>query len=304
MFRVIPEPSTMLTELTTGGVHVDIPLLPDQVRQVEENDNLKLFAFPGKTVYYIGWNNGRPPFNSAALRRALAMSVNRKEIIDALLFGQGTPASSTVPPWHPLFPKDAPPPVYDVNAAIQLLEEDGWRDSNGDGIREKNGRPLRFTLMTSDNALNRSVVEVLQSQFKRVGADAQIRVLEFQTLLAQHKSRDFDAVFNSWVLDNFQMASAPAALFHSRLVPVSQSTNRSAVNIPALDRLIDQASDAIDTTQSRMIWRQMTDVLQREQPITFVYWLNEIAAIRTELENVVMDQRGELVSIAEWRLRR
>ena len=300
VFRIIPEPSTMLTELTTGGVQVDVPLPPDQVKQVEGNSDMKVFAFPGKTVYYIGWNNKRPPFNSANLRRALGMAVNRQEIIDALLFGQGTPASSTVPPWHPLFPKDAAAPKFDVAAAGQLLDQEGWRDSNNDGIRDKGGRPLRFTLMTSDNALNRSVVEVLQSQFKKVGADAQIRVLEFQTLLAQHKSRDFDAVFTSWVLDNFQMASAPAALFHSRLAATDQSTNRSAVNIPELDRLIDQAGGATNDDQARGIWRQMTDVLQRDQPVTFVYWLNETAAARSNMQNVVMDQRGELVSIAKW----
>ncbi len=300
VFRIIPEASTMLTELTTGGVDVDVPLPPDQVKQAQGNDQLQVFAFPGKAVYYIGWNNARPPFNSAAVRRALGMAVNRQEIIDALLFGQGTPATSTVPPWHPLFPKDAPTPTYDVNGAAQLLEQEGWRDGNGDGIREKSGRPLRFTLMTSDRALNRSVVEVLQSQLKKVGADAQIRVLEFQTMLAQHKSRDFDAVFTSWVLDNFQMASAPAALFHSRLAQTEQSTNRSAVNIPELDQLIERASAATDETQAHAIWRSMTEVLEREQPVTFVYWLNETAAARRSLRNVIMDQRGELVSIGEW----
>lgn len=304
VFRVIPEASTLLTELTTGGVEVDIPLPPDQVKQAQASDQLQVFAFPGKAVYYVGWNNQRPPFNSANVRRALGMAINRQEIIDALLFGQGTPASSTVPPWHPLFPKDAPAPRYDLNAATQLLEQEGWRDGNGDGIREKGGQPLRFTLTTSDRALNRSVVEVLQSQLKKAGVDAQIRVLEFQTLLAQHKSRDFDAVFTSWVLDNFQMASAPASLFHSRLAKVEQSTNRSAVNIPELDRLIDQASAATDENQARGVWRSLTEVLEREQPVTFVYWLNETAAARKTVSNVVMDQRGELVNIARWSLGR
>ncbi|MGQ0816190.1 MAG: ABC transporter substrate-binding protein [Gemmatimonadota bacterium] len=303
VFRIIPEPSTMLTELITGGVQVDVPVAPDQTRQIKQQNDVELFAFPGKTVYYIGWNNQRAPFNSAAVRRALASAVNRQEIIDALLFGQGTPAVSTVPPWHPLNPKDAPAPSFDVNATSQLLESEGWRDSNGDGVREKGGRPLRFTLLTSDNPLNRSVVEVLQSQFRKVGADAQIRVLEFQTLLAQHKARDFDAVFTSWVLDNFQMASAPAALLHSSLATVPSSTNRSAVNIPALDRLIDRAARATDEAQARTVWREMTDLLQREQPLTFVYWLNELAAARG-VSGVAMDPRGELLTIGEWTLSR
>lgn len=299
VFRIIPEPSTQLTELITGGIQVDVPVAPDQTRQIQENEAIDFFAFPGKTVYYLGWNNTKPPFNSSEVRRALAMSVNSQEIIDALLFGQGTPATSTVPPWHPLYPKDIQPVGYDPDAAGQLLESAGWRDTNGDGIREKGGQPLRFTLMTSDNPLNRSVVEVIQSHLKRVGADVEIRVLEFQTMLAQHKARDFDVVFTSWVLDNFQMASAPAALLHSRLSKTPNSTNRSAVNIPELDRLIDQASRATNNEQALGIWRDLTNVLQREQPITFVYWLNELAATRG-VEGAVMDPRGELLNIGEW----
>lgn len=299
VFRIIPEPSTMLAELITGGVQVDVPLAPDQTREVKGNNQLELFAFPGKTVYYIGWNNNRPPFDRAAVRRALAMAVNKQEIIDALLFGQATRATGTVPPWHPLYPKDAQSVVFDVNAAGQLLDSEGWKDSNGDGIRDKAGKPLRFTLLVADNPLNRSVVEVLQSQWKKIGAEPEVRVLEFQTMLAQHKARDFDVVFSNWVLDNFQMASAPAALMHSKLANTANSTNRSAVNIPALDRLIDQAARATTIEQAAPIWRDMTTLLQREQPLTFMFWLNELAAVRG-VSGVKMDPRGELLNLGEW----
>lgn len=299
VLRIIPEPSTMLTELLTGGVQVDVPVAPDQTRQIKQNRSIEFFGFPGKTVYYIGWNNKRPPFNSANVRRAMAMAIDRKEIIDALLFGQGSPAISTVPPWHPLYPRDVQPLAYDIAGAGKLLDSEGWKDRNGDGVREKGGRPLRFTLMTSENPLNRSVVEVIQSQLKKIGVDAQIRTLEFQTLLTQHKARDFDAVFTSWVLDNFQMASAPAALMHSKLATVPNSTNRSAISIPELDRLIDAAARATTEEQARPIWRDMTNVLQREQPLTFVYWLNELAASRG-VGGVQMDPRGELLTIGKW----
>jgi peptide/nickel transport system substrate-binding protein len=124
--------------------------------------------------------------------------------------------------------------------------------------------------------------------------------LEFQTLLAQHRSRDFDAVFSSWVLDNFQMASAPEALFHSKNATVPNSTNRSAVTIPQLDRLIDQAARTPDLAAARPIWRQITELLQQEQPVTFVYWLHELAAARADVSGVVMDQRGELLSMQHW----
>lgn len=302
VIRIIPEAATMLTELVTGGIHVDIPLLPDQVATVESNADLELHAFPGRTVYYIGWNNEREPFTDARVRRALALAADREEIIQALLYGQGELATSTIPPWHPSYPEGIEPLAQDMSAAAALLEEAGWTDSNGDGIREKDGRPLRFTMMSSDDALRRSVVEVLQAQLRRVGADVQVRTLEFQTMLSQHRARDYDAVFTNWVLDNFQVASSPYSLFHSSQADVPRSANRSSVRIPELDALIDRGASATDPEAARAAWREFTEVLQREQPVTFMFWLNELAASRTALGNVEMDPRGEFRTIARWSL--
>ncbi len=302
VLRIIPEASTMLTEFKTGGVHVDIPLPPDQVAQVKNDANLSFFSFPGRTVYYIGWNNDRDPFKSAGVRRALALGINRQEIIDALLFGQGLLATSTVPPWHALYPKDVQPVAFDQQQAMQLLEQEGWKDSNGDGVRDKNGKPLRFTMLSSDNTVNRSVVEMVQAQLRKIGVQVDARALEFQTMRSQHVARDFDAVFTNFVLDNFQMAAAPTAMFHSRLAGKAGSTNRSSVRNPELDRLIDRAFGATDQAQARAIWRDITLLLEREQPVTFMYWLNELAATQKSVHGVTMDPRGEFVSVAQWSL--
>ncbi|MGH7463715.1 MAG: ABC transporter substrate-binding protein [Longimicrobiales bacterium] len=300
VFRVIPEASTMLTELITGSLHIDIPLLPDQVRQVRDNAETVLHSFPGRTVYFLGWNNARPPFDNAAVRRGLAHAINRQEIVDALLYGEGAVATSTIPPWHPLYP-DIDPIPHDPEQAEQILEQAGWTDRDGDGIRENaQGQPLSFTILSSDDALRRAVVEVLQNQLRRVGADVQIRVMEFQTMLQSHRERDFDAVFTNWVLDNFQIAGAPTALFHSREADTELSANRSTVRIPALDAAIERGARASDEGEQRAAWREMTEMLQREQPVTFMFWLNELAGSRAGMSGVEMDPRGELRSITEW----
>ncbi|MBR9989173.1 MAG: hypothetical protein KFH98_05415 [Gemmatimonadetes bacterium] len=300
VFRVIPEASTMLTELLTGSVHIDIPLMPDQIRQVRDNAETELHSYPGRTVYYLGWNNDRAPFNDANLRRALAHAINRGEIVDALLYGEGEIATSTIPPWHRLYP-DLDPVQYDPAQAAQLLEQAGWVDRDGDGIRENaQGQPLAFEVLSSDDPLRRSVVEVLQNQLRQVGANAQIRVMEFQTMLQSHRERNFDAVFTNWVLDNFQIAAAPSALFHSREADIQLSANRSTVRIPALDAAIERGGRAPDEAEQRAAWEEMTRVLQREQPVTFMFWLNELAASRSDMNGVEMDPRGELRSIARW----
>ncbi len=299
-FRIIPEAPTMLAELLTGGVQVDIPVFPDQAARIRGDDALELFAYPGRTFYYIGWNNRREPFTDAAVRRAMTLAIDRPEIIEALLVGYGTPAAGPIPPWSPLDPGVEPLP-HDPDRAAALLEAAGWVDRDGDGVRENAaGRPLRFTIMTSDAPLNRAIVEVVQSRLRRVGAAVDIRVVEFQTLLSQHRGRDFDAVFTSWVLDNFQVASAPMALFHSRWADVPGSANRSSYANPRADRLIEAGAAATDPDAAREIWGELTELLREDQPFTFMFWLDELAAARRVVQGIVMDPRGELVNIADW----
>jgi peptide/nickel transport system substrate-binding protein len=304
VFRVIPEASTMLTELFTGNIHVDIPVQPDQARQIENNADTELFSFPGRSFHYIGWNNARAPFNDARVRRAMTHAINRQEIIDALLYGHGQLSTGPIPPWHPADP-GVQPLAFDPNMAAQLLEQAGWIDRDGDGMRENaQGQRLTFTLLSSDDALRRSVVEVVQSQLRRVGADVQVRVMEFQTLLQSHRNRDFDAVFTNWSLDNFNMASAPMSLFHTSQADIEQSPNRSSVRIPRLDAAMERAMLTPDPNQQRAAWREFTQVLQEEQPVTFMFWLNELAAARTTVQGIEMDPRGDLRTLPQWTVNR
>jgi peptide/nickel transport system substrate-binding protein len=304
VLRVIPEASTLLTELFTGGIHVDIDVTPDQAASIEQRSgDARLHAFPGRTVYYIGWNNARPPFDDARVRLALAHAVNRQEIIEALLKGHGAIATGTIPPWHPLHPGNINPLAYDTAAAGRLLGEAGWTDRNRDGTRENAaGQPLRFVLLASDDPLRRSVVEVIQAQLRRVGVQVDVRVTEFQTMLQQHRNRDFDAVLTNWVIDNFQVASSPFSLLHSSQADVPRSANRSSVRSRRLDALIDAGRAATDPTEQRRIWREFTLLLQEEQPLTFLFWLEELAASSQRLDGVSMDPRGEFMTIREWSL--
>lgn len=301
MLRIVPEASTLLAELITGSIQVDVPVLPDQVERIRAQGGLRLFAYPGRTVYYVGWNHARLPFEDARVRRALALAIDRRTIIDALLQGQGTIATGPIPPWSPVHPPDVAPLEHAPDVARQILDSAGWQDRDGDGIREdRSGTPLRFTLLASDDQLRRSVVEVLRSQFEQIGAAATIRLVEFQTMIEAHRERDFDAIFTNWILDNFRVASAPFALFHSSQADEPRSANRSSVRDPVLDDLIDRGGASTDPQEQKRIWREFTLRLQEEQPVTFMFWLNELAAAATSLEGIVMDPRGELLTLPRW----
>ena len=121
---------------------------------------------------------------------------------------------------------------------------------NGDGIVEKGGRPLRFTLLTNaSNQLLLDIATVMQEQLKLVGADAQIRSLEFQTLLQQHRARDYEAVLANWAWDYFR--PDPTPLFSCAEARKESSPNRAGYCNPQADELMAAALREPDPDRRR-----------------------------------------------------
>jgi peptide/nickel transport system substrate-binding protein len=299
VFRIIPEATAMVTGLMNGELDViGYTLLPDQAVQVQNQQGIDVRSFPSREFTYIGWNNERPIFDNSATRQALAMSLNRPEIIEALLHGFGEPASGMIPPWSPMF-NDIAPLDYDPAAAQQLLAQAGWADSNGDGILDRDGQPFQFTLLVnSANRTHQDIATVVQQQLREIGVQAEIRTAEFQTLLQQHKERDYDAVISNWTLDTFKVDPTP--LFSCEQAEAELSANRAGFCDPAIDQLITSGVRTADGGEAQQIWGRFSEALQQQQPITFLYWTEDLAAIGPRLQNVEMDARSKLVNVAEW----
>jgi peptide/nickel transport system substrate-binding protein len=229
------------------------------------------------------------------------MAIDREGLLDAVLRGYGSVASGIVPPWHPYSPGLEPLP-YDPDSASAILDGLGWRDRDGDGVRDRDGAPFRFVLLASQrNPVFGDLVQVIQAQLARIGVEVEPRLLEWQTVLSAHRARDFDAVLTNWVLDNFRIDPRP--LFHSSQLSVEGSANRSSYANPVADSLMDRGARTLDADEARRIWRRFSRIVQRDQPVTFLFWNDELAGVSEELTGVRMDARGELVTLPRWRWR-
>jgi peptide/nickel transport system substrate-binding protein len=299
IFRLIGEPATLLSEALTGGIDVNGSLFPHQAEQVERTPGVRLLSYPFREYYYIGWNVRRPLLQDPRVRRALTMALDRQQLIDVLMYGYGQPATGTIAPWHPMFTA-IEPLAFDQAAAAATLADAGWIDRDGNGVREdETGTPLRFTLMTNhENPVRVDIAQVAQARLARIGVEVDVRTLEWQTLLARHRGREFDAVVQSWVLDNFRVD--PAALFHSSQADRTGSYNRSGLKDPEVDRLIEAATTTTDPETARRLWSEFSLALQQAQPFTFLMWLDELASVSDRIRGVEMDARGTLVTIADW----
>lgn len=299
VYRIIPDQTTMLAELLSGGIQVDGPLAPSDVSRVGGAEDLQFLSFPWRQFAYVGWNTRRPQFANPVVRRALAMAIDRESIIRTVLEGHGTQASGPIPPWHRYSPDLSPLP-HDIDSARQLLEAAGWQDLDGDGIRERAGVRLSFELLANQrNPIYGDIAQIIQADLRIIGVEVIPRLLEWQTVLSMHRSRDFDAVLTNWVLDNFRVDPRP--LFHGSQVAIENSANRSSYANPIADSLMEVGSRTTDDESARVVWAEFSRLLQADQPVTFLFWQEELAGVSRDLDGVVMDARGELVTLPRWR---
>jgi peptide/nickel transport system substrate-binding protein len=296
VFRVIPESTTRLTELLTGAIDVNYTVLPDEARQVEQQRGVTLHHYPSREFLYIGWNNEREPFRDPRVRRALTHAIDRPALIEALMFGYAEPAAGPVLPFSPLDPGMDPLP-HDPEAARRLLAEAGYTPGP-DRIMQGPQGPLRFPIMVSENRLRQDLATVIQNQLRQVGIDMQIRVMEFQTLLAQHRARDYQAVLTGWSMDNFRVDPTP--LFSCEEARREQSPNRAGYCNPEADRLMLAGLQETDGGRSRELWSDFARLLQQDQPITFLFWTEDMAGVAPRLQGAEMDARGKLVNVQRW----
>jgi peptide/nickel transport system substrate-binding protein len=299
VFRVLAEPTVMVTELVNGSADlIGYTLLPDQAVQLRNQRGVTLKNFPYREFAYVAWNNERPIFQDARVRRALALAIDRPQIIEALLQGFGEPASTFIPNWSPLNPELEPLP-HDPERAKQLLAEAGWTDSNGDGILDRNGQPFRFTILTNtENRLRQDIATVIQDQLRQIGVQAEVRTTEFQTMLQQFRARNYDAVVSNWILDTFKVDPTP--LFSCQEARTANSANRTGYCNPQADQIAERALRTTDAGAAKQLWAQYSQLLQQDQPLTFLYWTEDLAGVGPRLQGVEMDQRSKLVSVRDW----
>jgi peptide/nickel transport system substrate-binding protein len=300
VYRVIPEPTTLLTELLTERIDVYIAPRPEQAPDILASPNTELLAYPFRSFVFVAWNSRRPQLADARVRRALTIGVNRQQIVEALRQGYGLIANSSVPPFHwAYYPEIADSLPYNPARAAALLDEAGWVDRDGDGIRENaDGVPLRLTVKYNQgNEERRDIAEIMQAQLGEIGVAIQPQVVEWATMLSQVQSRerDFDGVVMGWVTE-FRIDDTDLFASSRR----DDAYAYSGTQNETLDRLMEELPLIVDREEALPKWREYQYELVAEQPYTFIYFQDRLDGVNTRLQNVTMDARGEWVNIREW----
>lgn len=304
IWRVVPDFGTAVSALIAGdGDAIEILPPPELRARVAAAPSLRLVPYASNGVAYIAFNlrnrdrrEPHPVFGDRDVRRAIVMAVDRHSVVRSLFGEEGeVPVGPTArAQW--IWSDSIRQLPYDLTEARRLLEASGWRDGDGDGVREKAGRPLRFTLLLPTTSRARQDAAVLiQAQLRAVGVDMRLLPLEFALFEERSVRRDFDATFQARTLD-----ASPTSVLQLFGGEGEHQANYGGYASPAFDALAHRAIASATRAAALPLWRQALDTLNADAPALFVFSPPLYAALHRRFENVHIRPDEWLAGVATW----
>ena len=293
--RVVPDASATLEQLLAGQLDYVPQLTPSAAERVRGSERARLLNYPGRQYTFICWNTKRPQFAEADVRRALTLAIDRQRLIDSLWHGFAVASSSPV--INGIWAHDPAPPLpFDPAEAERLLTARGWVDRDGDGVREKNGQPLRFELLiNTGNAVRADAAAMIQEQLKRVGIDARPRTLELNTLGTRAGKHDFDAVIQGFAIDtSLDLAYAFAT------DSIENGNNWGSYSNPEVDRLLAQIRSQSEPLHAKPMLLRVQQILARDQPFTLLWEPQRVDGASRRLQGAAPNALSSLFNVREW----
>lgn len=295
VFRVIPEQSAQVLALEAGEVDLVDGLPPAVAERLAQDEDIRVVDTSGRTFYYLLWNTVRPELADAATRRALSLAIDRQRLIDTLALGYATPAASCIPPavWN--HAGDLAPDPYDPPRARRLLAEAGWRDEDADGIVERDGRPLRFAVITKQgDPVRENGLVLLRENLRAVGAELVPRVLEHATGLERIRRGEFDAYLGRF---NANLFGDPSGLVHG---DAFDRHNYGHYSNARVDSLIDLALAEIDRERALPLWREVQQALVGDPPAAYLFYPQLLVGVSRRIQDVRPHLMSPFNNLSEW----
>ncbi len=301
IMRIIPDMSTMFLELKFGGIDY-MELTPPQYNLVVHSAFFRKYfnryRYPSFGFTYLGWNLLDERFSDVRIRRALSHAIDKKSIIKGVLRGYGTPCTGPFLPGSWAYNPDVPDPAYNPARSLELFRQAGWTLKNG--VLQKNGRPFRFTILTSQGNTSRLLAaEIIKEDLRKVGVVAGIKVLEWQALLHDFiDKKHFEAVLLGWSLSRDPDLYE---IFDSSQTKDGEFNFVSFRN-PQADSLIEEGRSTFDLEKRKQIYHKLHYLLAWEQPYTFLYVPDSLPVLNKKFRGVKEAPIGIWYNFIHWRI--
>jgi peptide/nickel transport system substrate-binding protein len=253
LFRFVPNTNTRVNQLRTGEVHLLTTVPWDKYREVAAIPGVTVHRTAGNAYEHVTLNQRRvAAFREVSVRRALMHAVDRDLIVRTILDGLAPVTHGPIQPVSWAHAGDVTRYGYEPERARQLLDAAGWQTTAPGGVRQKDGVPLAFTLITQAGfAVREQVSQVLQRQFRDVGVDMRVQLVDGTSISGLWFEGRFDAMLHWW-----QMPADPelTLFFAADRVP-PRGRNINYIEDGPLTELVYAADRTVDPAERRRILR-------------------------------------------------
>ncbi len=287
IFQVVGEGSTVLAALQTGGTDVGAIPFAEADALAESNPELQIVAYDTTSMNYYHCNQDVTKtelYSDVLVRQAMLYALDRTLLADMVYFGYAIQADGTQPVLSIAYDPASVNTIYnyDPEMAMSLLEEAGWVDSDGDGIREKDGQKLTMDVIYSEGTTTYPVqIPYMQDAWKAVGIEAITSAIPFQTLLDDTDAGNYGICVQGfqWSIDGGQ-----DAMFATNMTPPNGFNSMRYSNAD-YDALIDSSKTEVDQAKRIEILQEMSNIINDDAAIGITVFRQNIMGASPVVHN-------------------
>ena len=273
--KFVPDQTVAYTQFKTGeidvfGLHGVPPVRFEEARKLPGKDALET---PAPWVEFIYFNCGKPQFKEKVVRQALYYAVDKEKWIKDIYYGLPPRTLSYLHPNHWAYSQNLKDPGYNPEKAAAMLEAAGWK-KGADGIREKNGVKLKFTMSTTAGSKAREQAEaMIQANWKEIGVAMEIKNMPASVVWGEYTTKSqFDTLMVGWE-PTVGMDPDYTARCHSKQIPAKYGTGSNYVQYenPELDKLLEEGVLISDMEKRKAVYQNIQEILHEDVPFAPIF---------------------------------
>ncbi|OPX37565.1 MAG: hypothetical protein B1H13_12625 [Desulfobacteraceae bacterium 4484_190.3] len=226
--KFVPDQTVLYTQFKTGEIDVlglhGVP--PERFEEARHLSGRNALVTPAPWVEFIYFNCGKPQFKEKIVRQALYLAVDKEKWIKDIFYGLPPKTLSYLHPSHWAYNHNLKDPGFNPKKAAEMLEGAGWK-KGADGIRQKNGIKLKFSMSTTAGAKAREQAEaMIQADWKEIGVHMEIKNMPASVVWGEYTTKSqFDTLMVGWE-PTVGMDPDYTARCHSKQIPVKDGVSR------------------------------------------------------------------------------
>lgn len=274
--KIVPEPAQRTILLETGKVDAAYDIPGNDIKRVQENNDLQILTGDSMKIILMEMNTqSKGPLGKAKVRKAIECAIDKKNIVDSLLYGYGNVSSNIVPASAQDY-MDYQSNTFNLEQAKKLLAEAGY--------------PNGFTtsIWTNSNQTNTEISQVLQSQLSKVGIKLNIVVQDDNTSFTRIEGgQDFDMILDFW-----QTNTGHADYVFNGMLLSTSVNNFARYKNPKFDEVYKEYASTGEGEKRQELLKQLYGFLTTDVPIIGLYSEKKVVAATKALEGVKISQIG------------